>query len=123
MVIDRRNENEMIKVFHYKLIRDNAPNKMREAGVKFEMRQLEEKEFKNEFLRKVIEEAGELGASTTKEEITGELADVLDVIDQVQGMFGITDNELQMARADNTKEKGGFRERCFLEWSETEAVR
>lgn len=53
----------MGKVFHRKLIRDNAPNKMREAGVAFETRRLEEAEFRSELLRKVVEEAGELGAS------------------------------------------------------------
>lgn len=111
----------MTKVLHSKLIRDNAPDKMREAGVVFETRQLEEIEFKNELLKKVMEEAAELGASETKEEISGELADILDVIDQVQRMFGISDIsdiELREARALNAKEKGGFRQRLFLEWSE-----
>jgi predicted house-cleaning noncanonical NTP pyrophosphatase (MazG superfamily) len=50
----------MTKVLHRKLIRDNAPEKMREAGVVFKTRQLEEIEFKNELLKKVIEEAVKL---------------------------------------------------------------
>jgi hypothetical protein len=59
-----------------------------------------------------------LGASETKAEISGELADILDVIDQVQRMFGISDTELGEARALNAKEKGGFRQQFVLEWSE-----
>lgn len=74
----------MAKVQHHRLIRDNAPNKMREAGVIFETRQLGEPEFKSELLKKVVEEAGELGASQTKLDILGELADLLAVLDQIQ---------------------------------------
>lgn len=108
----------MGKVLQRKLIRDNAPNKMREAGVMFETRQLDELEFRSELLKKVIEEATELGTSETKIEISGELADLLDVMDQVQNSFGITDTELREARALNAQEKGGFQQRFFLEWSE-----
>ena len=108
----------MTKICHDKLIRDNAPTKMRESGVLFETRELDELEFKRELLRKVVEEAGELAASETKDEITGELADILDVIDQVQAAFGVSETELGEARARNAAEKGGFRQRLFLEWSE-----
>lgn len=108
----------MTKVRHQRLIRDNAPNKMREAGVAFETRQLDETEFKGELLKKVVEEAGELGACETRPSLLGELADLLAVLDQVQKTFGITDAELREARAVNAQEKGGFRERFFLEWSE-----
>jgi predicted house-cleaning noncanonical NTP pyrophosphatase (MazG superfamily) len=108
----------MTKILHDKLIRDNAPNKMRESGALFETRELDELEFKSELLRKVVEEAGELGASVTKDEITSELADILDVIDQVQATFGVCETELSEARARNAREKGGFRQRLFLEWSE-----
>lgn len=108
----------MTKVQHRRLIRDNAPNKMRESGVAFETRQLDEPEFRTELLKKVVEEAGELGVSQTKTDILGELADLLAVLDQVQRTFAITDAELREARALNANEKGGFRERFFLEWSE-----
>jgi predicted house-cleaning noncanonical NTP pyrophosphatase (MazG superfamily) len=109
---------EMTKVQHQRLIRDNAPNKMREAGVAFETRQLDELEFKSALLKKVVEEAGGLAASETKADILGELADLLAVLDQVQRTFTITDAELRKARSANANEKGGFRERFFLEWSE-----
>jgi len=56
----------MRKVFHRKLIRDNAPDKMQEAGVVFETRSLDDIEFRDELLRKVIEEAVDLGDSETK---------------------------------------------------------
>jgi predicted house-cleaning noncanonical NTP pyrophosphatase (MazG superfamily) len=108
----------MVKALQRKLIRDNAPNKMREAGVLFETRRLDDPEFKGELLKKVVEEATELAASESKAEIVGELADILAVVDQVQRTFGITDVELREARALNSKEKGGFMERYFLEWSE-----
>lgn len=108
----------MVRTLHGRLIRDNAPNKMRQAGVVFEARHLDESEFMAKLLEKVVEEAGELGASETKADILGELADLLAVLDQVQKAFGITDAELREARALNAKEKGGFSERFFLEWSE-----
>jgi predicted house-cleaning noncanonical NTP pyrophosphatase (MazG superfamily) len=108
----------MTKVQHQRLIRDNAPNKMREAGVAFETRQLDELEFKSALLKKVVEEAGELAASETKADILAELADLLAVLDEVQRVFTITDAELRKARVANANEKGGFRERFILEWSD-----
>jgi predicted house-cleaning noncanonical NTP pyrophosphatase (MazG superfamily) len=108
----------MGKVFHRKLIRDNAPKKMHEAGVLFETRPLDEAGFKSELLRKVVEEAGELAVSETKDEIAGELADILDVLDQVREAFGVSEGELREARTRNAAEKGGFQQRYFLEWSE-----
>jgi predicted house-cleaning noncanonical NTP pyrophosphatase (MazG superfamily) len=108
----------MAKAFHRKLIRDNAPSKMREGGVAFETRKLEDAEFKSELLRKIVEEATELGESETREEIAAELADILDVIDETKKTYGISEAELEKARALNTQAKGGFRQRLFLEWSE-----
>ena len=110
----------MGKVLHRKLIRDNAPDNMRKAGVTFETRQLEEVEFKKELLKKVIEEAGELCSSEGNENMAGELADILDIIDEIKKTFDISEAGLTKARAINAKKKGGFEQRILLEGSNVE---
>jgi predicted house-cleaning noncanonical NTP pyrophosphatase (MazG superfamily) len=95
----------MTKVLHRKLIRDNAPNKMREAGVNFETRRLEGAEFKKELLKKVVEEATELGAAQRNDEIVAELADMLDVLDQIKKAFDIDEAVLKKARVVNAKKR------------------
>ena len=108
----------MEKIFHRKLIRDNVPGKIREAGATFETRILDEKEFKEELLKKLGEETAELQNAPSKEGMVAELADVLAVIDEIKRAFTISDAELSEARRLNVGTKGGFKGRFFLEWSE-----
>lgn len=66
---------------------------------------------------KVGEEAEELGAAERNEDIVAELADILDVIDAIKEMFGISETDLREAQAINAEKKGGFGQRLLLEWS------
>ena len=107
----------MSRVYYNKLIRDNIPDKIKGKGSDLETRELNDEEFEKELLKKVEEEASGVVAATTKEEITEELADVLDVIEEIKRLKGITDDEIREAQEINSKKKGGFIKRLFLVWS------
>ena len=108
---------EVQKTFYRKLIRDYVPKKMESLGVAFEVRTLDVEEFRTELLKKVEEEASGVPQATTREELIGELADTLDVIEEIQRLEHIQTEEILEAQQKNAEKKGGFLERIFLEWS------
>lgn len=107
----------MHKIFYKKLIRDNIPEKIEARGAAYQTRKLSAAEFKVELLKKVGEEASSLPALTKRSEILEELADVAEVIAEIQRLFDITDAELRQKRKEHMISKGGFSKKIFLEWS------
>lgn len=105
------------KIYYKKLIRDKIPEVIKAAGSECEVRTLDDAEFERELLRKVEEEASGVATAVTKEEITREIADVLDVIREVKLLKGITDAEIRLEEEKAYEKKGGFEKRLFLEWS------
>ena len=105
------------KVYYRKLIRDKIPEKIAAAGAECETRVLEGEEFTRELLRKVEEEASGVASAKNKEEVTREIADVLDVIREIKLHMGITDAEIRKEEEKAYEKKGGFEKRLFLEWS------
>ena len=83
------------KIFYRKLIRDKIPEKMTRVGAAFEVRELGKREFEKELLKKVGEEASGLLSARNKSELVEELADVLDVIEEIMGLKKIKSSEIQ----------------------------
>jgi predicted house-cleaning noncanonical NTP pyrophosphatase (MazG superfamily) len=108
----------MEKVFYNKLIRDKVPGIMEAKGKAFEIRKLNDKEFEKELVKKVEEEASGLQNAQTREELIGEMADVIDVIEEIKKLKNISDEEIKTERLKNMEKKGGFDEKIFLVWSE-----
>jgi predicted house-cleaning noncanonical NTP pyrophosphatase (MazG superfamily) len=105
------------KVYYNKLVRDNIPDVIRAKGSQCEVRTLEPAEYERELLKKVEEEATAFPGLTSKEDLTKELADLVDVLHEVKKVFGITDDEVQAAQEAALAKKGGFEKRVFLVWS------
>lgn len=108
----------MKKIFYRKLIRDKIPAKMMRVGAAYEIRKLDEKEFEKELLKKVGEEAGELLVAKNKQKIMEELADVLDVAEEIRRHWKIKPSRLREKQKENALKKGGFQKRIYLVWSE-----
>lgn len=108
----------MKKIYYNKLIRDNIPEKMTRVGAAFEIRKLGESEFRKELLKKVGEEASGLLSAKKKTEIIEELADILDMCEEVRRHWKIKPSFLAAKRKENAAKKGGFKKRIFLVWSE-----
>lgn len=99
----------MKRTYYHKLIRDLVPSNMDRKGVKFRIRALNGQEIRQELLKKVGEEASSLPKLTTREDITDELADTLDVIQEIKRVFRISDRDIKRAQSAAFKKKGGFK--------------
>lgn len=108
----------MKRVYYNKLVRDNIPEKIKNNGENYEVRELGDEEFEQELLKKINEEAGALSRVRSREEFLDELADLHIVIDEVRVMHNITDQEVEATKQKNLEKKGGFNKRLFLHWSD-----
>lgn len=78
-----------------KLVRDGIQDVITQNGEYYYTRRLKPEEFEIELKKKLLEESQEVNKATTKEELTNELADVLEVINYILKTNDITlDNEI-----------------------------
>lgn len=102
-----------------KLIRDKIPEIMEQKGLKFETIILSDKDYKNELLNKLIEEAQEvIAAKTDRSELVKELGDVLEVVDYLIIAFGLDSEEIRAVKTERKESRGGFDKKLFLEYTD-----
>lgn len=98
---------------YYKLVRDNIPNEINKAdNKKCSYKILSNEEYKNELDKKLQEESIEFIESHSVEE----MADLLEVIEYQIKTFNINMNEVNKARENKVKVKGGFENKIYLEY-------
>jgi len=98
----------MKKIHYNKLIRDKIPERIKKSGGQMRIEKLNVKDFEKELIRKVGEEASGLLSTKNKKELTSELADVLDVIDEIKSFKKITSVQIKTAQKAAHNKKGGF---------------
>ena len=104
----------MKKIYYRKLVRDKIPEVIKKSGGDFETYKLAKKEFEKELLKKVGEESDGLLTAKTKEELISEMADIVEVIEEIKRFKKITSQQVENARKANFRRKGGFKKRLFL---------
>lgn len=83
------------------------------------MKILCEEEFKEELLKKLVEEAREvLEAKDENKELIKELADVLEVMENIMSIFKLDKNEIEKMQKERRTSRGGFEKKLFLEYIE-----
>jgi predicted house-cleaning noncanonical NTP pyrophosphatase (MazG superfamily) len=102
------------KVYN-KLVRDGIPEIIEAKGHIAHTRLLEEQEYRQELLKKLIEEAQEASETKSDEELFNELADILEVIYAALVPMHRTRKALELAREKKLRERGGFISGIFLE--------
>lgn len=110
----------MKKYFHKKLIRDKIPEIIEANNGHYETRILDDKEFGVELKKKLIEEGKELQNASDKE-LTGELADVLELVKSIAAQKGIEFRAVEEKQINKKEKRGGFDKKIFLEWSDQKA--
>lgn len=101
---------------HNKLVRDNILEIIKQDNVAYKSRTLGDKEFRQELLKKLVEEASEvLGAGDDSKELHKELADVWEVIEYIIETFELDQNEIQRLKDERRNSRGGFDNRIYLE--------
>lgn len=102
-----------------KLIRDQIPKIIERDGKKAKTRILEDKEYKKELLKKIVEEAQEvLATSGEKEALTKEIGDVLEIIEYLIKTFNLDPSKIEKVKMERKKSRGGFDQKLFLESTE-----
>ena len=99
---------------HNKLVRDKIPSIIEENGEYALTRTLTDEELDAALSEKLLEEATEIINATKKEEITEELADLLEVIYAKAKVNGIRFLDVELARQRKKAQKGGFEDKVFL---------
>ena len=94
---------------HYnKLVRDKIPQILDKKGVPYEKRTASFEEYKEELIKKLLEEANEFMIAKNSEE----LADVMEVIESLKSLSDYSD--VERVRLAKLEEKGGFSGRVIL---------
>lgn len=99
---------------HNKLVRDKIPEIIEKAGKTCATHILSDEEYINFLEKKLDEEVSEYQADKNLEE----MADVLEVLQSICLARGYSLDELEKMRAKKAEERGGFKEKIFLEYVE-----
>ena len=98
-----------------KLVRDKIPTKIKLNGGNPKYHVLSVEEFREAIKAKLLEEVNELLKATTKDEMTEELADIMEVIECIRKTEEISEYDLAKTQHNKYIQNGGFFERIFLE--------
>lgn len=98
-----------------KLVRDLIPEIIMAEGREPKFRKLNNSEFKQALLIKLLEESTEVVEAKTKTELIKELADVQEVISAICEINNIASSDVTKTATKRRKERGGFKKKIFLE--------
>ncbi len=96
-----------MKIYN-KLVRDKIPEILERKGVSYEKRIASPEEYKEELVKKLVEEVGEFTEAGDPEE----LADVLEVIEALRKLPEY--DKIENLRLQKREERGGFDEKIIL---------
>lgn len=96
-----------------KLIRDKLPAIMRAQGLAVFDRRLDDDAFRASLREKIVEEALEVQAAASRDDLLGELADLTEVILALAAAEGLTPADIETSRLAKREERGGFDHRVF----------
>lgn len=99
------------EIIYNKLVRDLIPEVINKSNKSFKVHIADDKEYKEELLKKLSEETSEFIESPCEEEI----ADILEVIDGLISYYGFSKESIMKKKASKAKIRGKFNERIILE--------
>ena len=98
-----------------KLVRDNIPDIILNNNQTSTTRTLNNEEYLHYLKLKLIEEANEANNSSSKEELTNEIADVLEVIESLLKTSDISYDDVVKIKEEKAKTNGKFDKKIVLE--------
>ena len=99
-----------MKIYN-KLVRDKIPEIIKRDNCNPNTRILEEKEYKKELDKKLLEEVNEY----LKDDNIEEIADILEVLYAILDTKNTSKKEIDRIRIDKVEKRGAFKKRIFLE--------
>lgn len=103
-----------------KLIRDKLPSRMQEEKVSVYSTPLSPDEYSLQLKNKLIEEVNEVLEADSREELTVELADVLEVIHSLAKVYGIGFERIEEERLKKLQANGTFAPEHYIHYIEVE---
>ena len=97
-----------------KLVRDNIPEMTKDEGGYTKFKILSNEEFLTEITKKIVEEAQEVVDAKDKQEMTTEIGDVLEIIEEIIKVSGLDKQEIEKSRIAKRQERSGFDKHIFL---------
>ncbi len=97
-------------VIYNKAIRDKIPEIIKNSGNSSVVKNLSDEKFLVELEKKLKEEVEEYLENKSVEELT----DIIEVINRISELKGVSHNELEKIRQKKADERGKFNENLFL---------
>lgn len=111
----------MMKIFEFKkLIRNKLPAKMAEEGVVVHSKILNKQEFCLQLKNKLLEEVEEVLEADEVDDITIELADVLEVLHSIAKIYHIPFVDIENTRLEKQNINGYFDQKTYIDYIEVE---
>jgi predicted house-cleaning noncanonical NTP pyrophosphatase (MazG superfamily) len=104
-----------MRLDYNKLVRDRIPDIIAAAGSEPATRILDQASYRVALRAKLVEEAHEAQAAPD-EQLTSELADVLEVLRALARVHAIGWEDVELEAGRKRAERGGFDQRIFLEY-------
>lgn len=98
-----------------KLVRDSILDSMREGGENLEYRILSEKEYVIELKLKLLEEAEEI-INSKDTDITSEIADITEVIDNLIQAIKTDKNKIRKIQKEKNEKFGSFSKKIYIDF-------
>ena len=97
-----------------KLVRDKILKQTASHALKVESRTLDRKEYIEELKKKLVEETNEL-LNAKEDELTGELADIQEILDYLLEELDTSKKELNRKQQEKIEKSGAFKNKTFIE--------
>lgn len=104
-----------IKFLCNKLGRDKGAEMFKTEGITPRYRTISGQELREALKCKLMEEAHEVCESNSAQELTAELADVLEVVDALCKAYALNREDVEQVKQKKYRERGGFEEGFYLE--------
>lgn len=102
-----------------KLVRDKIVEQQIASGAKPAFRQLDDNEFKQELVNKIIEEAKEI-TGATMDEVASEIADVQQALDDLCARYGLAETDIKNVQKEKNAKNGPFKKGIFVDYVEVD---
>ena len=103
-----------------KLVRDKVPEIMRTLGIKVSERVMAKDKYIKRLKDKLLEDANEVLASSSEQEMREELSDLLEVTLALLKAYKMEFTNIQQAADQKREEKGGFEKKIYHSFVEVE---
>ncbi len=118
-LVEQVSAPNMRRFVHNKLWRDKGPARMEATGSVVHVTILDDEEYNKQLGLKLLEESHEVCQAQSKEDLISEVGDVLEVLDCIIALHGLSRDEIESERIIKREDRGSLLERQFVTTTES----